>query len=295
MRGAHSEPVALLLDQGLSACIAILAVLKAGKLYVSLDPAHPPAQIDDVLEDCGAELILTDARRAAHAREIVGSSARVLDLDSLSPDLSTGCPDVESDPDATAYIFYTSGSTGRPKGVFDTHRNVLHNVMRYTNSLCICPDDKLTLIQACSFSGTVSSLFGALLNGACALPFDLAAETPGRLAEWLEESRATIYHSVPTILRSLCRAGRGRFSDVRIVRLEGDTASQHDLELYRDHFSESSLLVNGLGATETGLVAQYFVKYAGKEQMGVVPVGNPAADIQIQVVGKGGSLSRPSR
>jgi long-subunit acyl-CoA synthetase (AMP-forming) len=39
--------------------------------------------------------------------------------------------------DDIAYIFFTSGTSGRPKGVFDTHRNVLHNIVRYTNALAI--------------------------------------------------------------------------------------------------------------------------------------------------------------
>jgi amino acid adenylation domain-containing protein len=286
--GASSEPVALLLDQGHTAVAAILGVLKAGKFYVALDPAHPSARSCAVMKDCGAALIATDARRAAQARELAGAEVAVLDLDALDTRLSRQRPDVVTDPDATACIFYTSGSTGQPKGVFDTHRNVLHNVMRYTNSLRIGPVDRLTLVQVCCFSGTVSSLFGALLNGACVLPFDLAASTPGRLADWLVRRRATIYHSVPTIFRSLFQVGSRSFESVRIVRLEGDTASQRDLDLFRRHFAERALLVNGLGATETGLVAQYFVDRNSRPESGVVPVGHPVADVQIRVVDEAG-------
>ena len=78
------------------------------------------------------------------------------ELDSCSTCDNAG---LKISPDSLAYIFYTSGSTGSPKGVADTHRNVLHNIMRYTNSLKIAPVDRLTLLQSCSFSGSVSSLF----------------------------------------------------------------------------------------------------------------------------------------
>ena len=115
-------------------------------------------------------------------------------------------PGIETTPDALAYVFFTSGSTGRPKGVYDTHRNVLHNILRYTNTLQIAPTDRLSLIQSPSFSGTVSSLFGALLNGAAVFPFRLDQGGIGRLAGWMRGERITVYHSVPAIFRALCAA-----------------------------------------------------------------------------------------
>ena len=110
--------------------------------------------------------------------------------------------------DAAACIYYTSGSTGEPKGVLDTHRNVLHNVMRYTNSLGIGADDRLTLLQGPAFSGAVSSLFGALLNGAAVFPFDVPREGADRIAPWLARHDLTMYHSVPALFRRVAAAGQ---------------------------------------------------------------------------------------
>ena len=87
-------------------------------------------------------------------------------------------------PDAVAFVFYTSGSTGAPKGVADVHRNLLHNIRRYTNTLRFGPGDRLSLIQNPSFSGTMSSLFGALLNGATIAPCDLEDTGLPGLSDW---------------------------------------------------------------------------------------------------------------
>jgi len=279
-RGEASEAVAVLLEQDAPLLASILGVLKANKFYVPLDPLYPPARIRHMLEDSQAALIATDTPNLPLARDLAGATCQVLSVEELAhlgpaEDLS-----LPVHPLALTYIFYTSGSTGQPKGVVDTHRNVLHNIRRYTNNLHISADDRLTLLQSCSFSGSVSSLFCALLNGACSLPFDLHVESPDRLAEYLVQEKITIYHSVPAIFRSFLTSDR-MFPNVRVVRLEGDQAARVDVELFRNHFGPECLLVNGLGATETGIIRQFFITQQTPLPEGRVPIGYPIEDMEI--------------
>ena len=74
------------------------------------------------------------------------------------------------------------------------------------------------------------------------------------------------------------------FPDVRVVRLEGDRATSLDVELHRRHFESSSILVNGLGLTETGLVRQFFVDRKTTIEPGVLPVGYPVRDMEVLIV-----------
>jgi len=285
-RADKQEMAALLLDQGAPLVGAILGVLKAGKTYLSLDATHPSARLAWMLDDSEAALILTDSTNRVLAESLASTQRRVLDVD----ELAEGPPDhplLSIPPDALAYIFYTSGSTGKPKGVVDTHRNVLHNVMRYTNHLRIAPSDRLTLLQSASFSGAVSSLFGALLNGASSFPFDLRRESPARLAAWLREERITIYHSVPMIFRSFLSDGL-TFPSVRVIRLEGDASSKTDVELFRKHFVPPCVLANGLGATETGLSCQYQIRHDTELTGGTVPIGYPTTDMEVLLLDESG-------
>nr|AAM47273.1 peptide synthetase ScpsB [Saccharothrix mutabilis subsp. capreolus] len=109
--GARPErTVAVRLPRSADAVVAVLAVHKAGAVYLPIDPALPTERLDVLLADAAPTVV----------------------LDSW-PDLTT-CPDtrprVDLRPDNAAYVIYTSGSTGTPKGVVVEHRNLvnlLHN------------------------------------------------------------------------------------------------------------------------------------------------------------------------
>jgi non-ribosomal peptide synthetase component F len=156
--------------------------------------------------------------------------------------------------------------------------------MRYTNQLRIAPADRLSLLQSPAFSGGISSLFGALLNGASVHPIDFRAEGLGALGRWLEREQVTIYHSVPAIFRALVAACRP-LPSVRVVRLEGDQASPVDAELFKRRFEAGSLLANGLGATECGLVRQLFLDHDTEVTTSTLPVGYPVEGTEVLVLG----------
>ena len=284
--GPGNEPVVLLLPQGVEQIAAVLGALKAGKIYVPLDPGHPPGRLSEAIADTGARLILTVAACVDLARETCVGAPTLL-IDTLGRGMSDEAPGLTVEADAGAYLFYTSGSTGRPKGVLDTHRNVLHNVMRYTNTLHLTAEDRLTLLQGPSFSGAVSSLFGALLNGAAVFPFDVTREGADRIAAWLAAETISVYHSVPALFRYVAPHGAS-LPSLRLIRLEGDQAAVRDLQQFRVHFARDCVLVNGLGATECGLVRQFFFTADHPLPEHVVPIGSPVEDMEILVLGDDG-------
>lgn len=286
--GEDEDPVALLLRQGSEAVTTVLGLLKAGKIYVPLEPSHPAPELRSVIAHCQPRLIIGHGETMALARESTYSRERCLDYATFVSEGSEEHPRLRLSPDRFCYIFYTSGSTGPPKGVVDKHRNVLHNVMRYTNSLEIGAEDRMSLIQSCSFSGTVSSLFSALLNGAAICPFDMQRHGISSLAKWLRKERITVFHSTPAIFEELM-SQRGDFPALRLIRLEGDRAAPRQIELFRSRFGPQCRLVNGLGMTEAGLVRQYFVTPATKPTPEIVPVGQAVQDMEVEIVDSAGS------
>ena len=174
--GRGEEPVALLFEQGAPLITAILGVLKAGKIYVPLDPTFPRARLTSMLADSQSRVIVTNTGTLPLAQALAQHGCQVLNVDDGASLLSTENLALPLTPDTLACIFYTSGSTGRPKGVVHSHRTVLHAIANYTNRIHVCADDHLILLYSCSAIGAVKDTFYALLNGAALYPFDVKEE-----------------------------------------------------------------------------------------------------------------------
>jgi amino acid adenylation domain-containing protein len=292
LHGLVDRPVALLLDQSIRLPAAVLGVLRTGAPFVPVDPAYPASVLTATLDHAAASAIIADSTTVDLAYRVAGDRP-VIHVDVVRPELAEGWSPQPIGPRYPATLFYTSGSTGRPKAVLDDHRNVLHNVRRYTNSLAIGPDDRLTVLHAPTSSGMISSLFAGLLNGAVILPFDLRHEGLDRLSAWLLTERATILHSTPAVFRGFARHS-AYFPGLRLVRLEGDLATWADVARFRRHVGDRAVLVNGLGTTETGLVRQYFVGHDWPSiESGGLPIGYPVDGAEVLVTADDGGPAGP--
>ena len=163
---------------------AILGVLKAGKIYVSLDPALPRAQLTSMLKSSQASLIVTNNKYTTLVSDLAQDGPPCLNLDKLDTSLSSNLV-LSLSPDTLCCIYYSSGSTGQPKRAVQNHRNMLHAMMNFTNDMHVCADDRLTLLHSYSFSASLTHVYGALLNGAACLSFNLpeeGADAPGSVA-----------------------------------------------------------------------------------------------------------------
>jgi amino acid adenylation domain-containing protein len=277
-----NEPVALLLKQGASPVAAMIGLLKAGGTYVPLDPYYPRMRLEFMLRDSRANVVVTDSKNRSFARELARHASEFINIDKLDSALPTDDPDTFRSSDSLAYIIYTSGSTGQPKGVMQTDRNVLHEIMNYTNAARICHDDRLLLVSSPSFADAVRTIYATLLNGARLCLLDIKYRGLGGLADWLRQENITIYRSVPAVFRQFVSglSRREAFPNLRLIYLAGDTVSRKDVELYKKHFSETCILINGLGTTEALTFRWYFIGKETQINDNNVPVGYEIQDKQ---------------
>lgn len=284
--GEAQESVSLLFEHGPLAIAAILGILKAGKIYVPLDPSYPLSRLEYMLKDSQSSLLVTNNKSLSLARDLSQNRIPILNFH----EIDTNCPsnniNINVSPDRLACILYTSGSTGKPKGVVDNHRNVLHNMMIYTNGLRICSQDRLTLFHSCSFGASRLDIFGGLLNGAAIYPLDLKQENNFSLTSWLSHENITLYHSTPTVFRNYLNAPgiKESFDEIRILHLGSEPVYKKDVEFYKKYFPQNCAFVNRLGTTETGTVRLYFINKNTRIDGDIVPAGYPVDDTEILIL-----------
>lgn len=278
--------IALLFDDRMAAIEAMLGVLKAGDAYVPLDAADPDERMRLILGDCEPLALMTDNAHVGQASALLPQGCRLVNIDTpaLNDGTSQRLPEV--DPDALAYLFYTSGSTGQPKGVCQSHRNLLHFVGCYCETLGIGGEDRLSLLYSLSFSAANMDIYGSLLNGATLHAFDMRRNGIPRLAEWLEREGITVLHTVPTVFRHLAGSldPAHRFERIRAVDLGGETVFTSDVAAFRRHFPNQCRLVNHLAATEASVMAQHVVDPAEPCEEGLMlPVGRSPKGVRLHV------------
>jgi amino acid adenylation domain-containing protein len=273
--GHAAEPVGVMVQHGVRAVVATMAVLKAGKFYVPLDPRYPKDRLAYMLEDTGAALILTDPRNRQSAEELSVGRVPILSMDDRPASLSAGRPALPIAPDSLAGIYYTSGSTGRPKGIAYTHRYLLHNMMNYGNAFHVCPHDRWTWLHSYSFATTLTDILCPLLHGAAVCAWDVQRDGMAELRQWLAGAGVTICNWMPTPFRTFAtnlEKSRG-ITELRLMVFGGEKLFTRDFTAFREFFSPRCIFVNRLGASETGVFRLYFFDRDTPIDDPVVPAG----------------------
>ncbi len=284
-------PTILLFEHEYPMVVAILGALKAGQVYVPLDPGYPLNRLEFIVNDSGAGIIITNGSNRELAEALcgrAGAQLSIINVEALT-DLRED-PQLELEPDQIAYILYTSGSTGHPKGVVQNHRNILYYISRYTNRLHLNPADRLTLLSSFSHDAAVVDIFGALLNG-CALCFyDVKIQGVSGLKRWMNETGITVYHSIPTLYRYFLDSlnSGDYFMDVRLVVLGGEPVIRKDVEQFRNTFSDEAIFVNLLGSSEASITAMNLIDRDTEIYRNRVPIGVPLNGTELRLVDEEG-------
>src|SRR5262249_35479127 len=204
--GARGDRVALLLRHDTPLIAAALAVLKAGRSVVVLNPTDPPVRLGQVLEHADAAVIVTDGANRPLAAQLATGTRRVVCCEEDAAEAApTHNPAVPVAPGDVAFLVYTSGSTGRPKGVMHTHRTLLHNVRRLSQGMHLRADDRILLLASLSGIHGVNTTWRALLHGATLCPFPVMDTGIMGLADWMIAQRITVYASSASLFRHFMR------------------------------------------------------------------------------------------
>lgn len=158
-------PVGLCFDKSIWAVVAMLGVLKAGGVVLSLNFANPIAHNRTILTDAQAKLVLTSSKFASLFEDSV--AALVVEPALLEGLGAESTAQARVDPDQAAVLIFTSGTTGRPKGVVLRHSSLCTMAENQAPHMRIGPSTRVFHFAAYSFDVSHSEILTTLMHGGC--------------------------------------------------------------------------------------------------------------------------------
>ncbi len=263
-RGVGPErPVALVLERSSALVAAILGVVKAGGVYVPVDPGWPEDRVAYVLADADPVLVLDEA----------------LTVEELTA-YPSDAPRVAVAPENAAYVMYTSGSTGRPKGVEITHGNVADLAL----DGCFGDTHQRVLFHSPhTFDASTYELWAPLLGGGTVVVAEPGRLDPAVLARTVVEGRVSALWLTAGLFSVMVEERVECFAGVAEVWAGGDVVSPEAVR--RVMAAHPGLtVVNGYGPTETTTFATR--QYLRETSLDVpsLPIGSPMAGSRVFVL-----------
>lgn len=153
------------LERSLDMIVAMLAIWKAGGVYVPLDPELPQERLALMIAQARARVILTQSHLVARIpHDHIPPICMDRDDFPLSTWPSTK-PSSAVRPDNPVYLIFTSGSSGTPKGVVVTHANLVHLTRRLVEIFAIQPDDRILQFTSSSWDTSFEEIVPCLWAG----------------------------------------------------------------------------------------------------------------------------------
>jgi amino acid adenylation domain-containing protein len=281
----QGQLVPVCIERSTAMIIGVLAILKAGGVYVPIDPEYPSQRIKFMLEDSAADLIVS----SKDSKTKLGSSdVRVIEVDGSDSEAIksqpsgnlTGC----SNPDQLAYVIYTSGSTGVPKGVCMPASGLL-NLLNWQEKQFVNKKRRVLQFASLTFDVSFQEIFSTLCFGSTL--YLISENRRKDMSAMLDDvGRYKITHLfVPYIvLKSLVEYAStlsGEFAVPEEIIVAGEQLKLTD-DIQKLVQKKGVRLVNQYGPTEAHVVSSYTISDLDLKTL--PPIGKPIDNTQLYVL-----------
>ncbi len=237
---ARGDRVAIFMENSAELVAAVFGVLKAGAVFVIVNPTTKAKKLAYLLNDCSARALMSQPSLARTVAEVAPQAPSLIVLlwsdappeiappGRAFPDILTGPHVPPTDPHLIdidlATIIYTSGSTGAAKGVMLTHHNMVNTTWAISSYLENAPDDVVICVLPLSFDyGLYQVLTGARVGFTVVLERSFAY--PYQILKRMEQRRVTGLPGVPTIFATLLQSAPFEGLDLAALRYISNTAA----------------------------------------------------------------------
>lgn len=284
-----SHVVAVVTERNLDWMAAVLAIFKAGAVYLPIEPHFPPDRIARTLSRAGCTMVMTEPGSTGTLYEALRSLSGI---EGFFIDTADRAEFADSDlgldigPDQVAYIYFTSGSTGEPKGAMCEHAGFLNHLYAKIDDFGIGEGDTVAQIAPQCFDISLWQLVSALLVGGRTLIVDQdTILDPPRFMEIISDERVAVMQVVPSYLEVLLSSLDQDPRPLPALRCVSVTGEALSFELAQRWFASMPgiKLANAYGLTETSDDTNHEVMDRAPEH-GSVPLGPAVNNVHVRVV-----------
>ena len=286
-----TDRVILWIQKSLIFVMAHLALQKIGAISVPLNPGFKKSEMDYLVKDADAKLILAEPDRRSLIKEIDPDlTALIVDTRAAYQDIDffRSAPEEFSPVEIKAHdpglIIYTSGTTGKPKGAVLTQKNLAHDAKNIIHIWEIGKTDVLChALPLFHVHGLCFALHTALIAGAHIVMLDQFSpeQVVATLARKEQQNACTVFMAVPAMYNKLMDYLGERKPDFAHMRLWTSGSAPllpSDFERVQAVFGKQP--VEREGMSETGM--NFSNPLRGQRKPG--SIGLPLPDLEVRVV-----------
>jgi amino acid adenylation domain-containing protein len=271
--------VGIAMPRSLDLPVGLLSILKAGGVYLPLDPDLPAQRLVSMLDNARVgTLLVSDQATVLHPT--VQGSCTVVMLDRAWEQIAeqpAENPDLAIAADNLAYVMYTSGSSGQPKGVAIPHRGVLRLVCgnHYAQLRAAC-----TLLQLAPivFDASTFELWGMLLNGGHCVLLPEAVPTTSALQQAISAYGVSTLWLTATLFNKMVDQLPQALAGVQELLIGGEALSVAHVQRAQQALPQTQI-INGYGPTEsTTFACCYPIPSVMTLRGSSIPLGGPIAN-----------------
>jgi amino acid adenylation domain-containing protein len=271
------DVVGLMADRSELMIIGLLGILKAGAVYLPVNPELPSDKIRYIADDAAMKLLLLHSDYLGTASIVSDVPMFALNFQLQNLESPVTSPQNKTKADDVAYIIYTSGSTGNPKGVLIEHSGLLNVSLEHIFKLEISIEDKYLQFMSPSFDGSMLDVFTTLLGGATLVQIDKEVILDPKLfINYISTHKISIFTATPSYLISL---DKHPLETVRTIISAGEAAKVETAT----HYAGTKNFFNGYGPSEVTVNATLYKVKPGKNYERI-PIGKPGANKKIYIV-----------